>query len=115
MKVLIKQILLKLRMIWLVDLLRMALRMWKYRDSNKAFIKAHPEFIPAPRYIQFETTNSVDYDFFYRSGRSQASFISDIVLKYCDTNKGDDLRILDWGCGASKVATSSSGFFKQKK
>lgn len=114
MKIFIKHMLLKLHMIWLADLFRMALRMWKYRETNKKFIRAHPEFIPAPRYIQFETTNSVDYDFFYRSGRSQASFVYDIISKHYDVNSRDHLRILGWGCGASKVLRHLPAFIGNK-
>jgi SAM-dependent methyltransferase len=93
-------VLLRLRLIWLVDFLRLSQRYLRSYAKNQVFIRQHADFVPPPLYIQFETTNSVDHQFFYDSGLEQAKFVVRSIGKHLPKAP---ISVFDWGCGAAKV------------
>jgi SAM-dependent methyltransferase len=100
LKTSIKRSLITLRLIWLADFVRFLLSSKTSYSRNVRFRSRHPEFIPPPRYIQFEATNSTDWEFFHNSGLQQAKFLTEIFLR---NRVQANAAILEWGCGPCRI------------
>ena len=96
----LKRWLAALKLLWLTDLGRFLFQFIRNYKKNRDFLIQRKDFISPPAYFQFETTGGVDLEYFYTSGESTADFVSCLFKKYF---KSDFLKILDWGCGASRV------------
>ena len=70
------------------------------KKKNTAFRKAHPELIIPPDYFLYETYR-LDYKQFFEDTKNTAE---EILLWTKSYIKQGQVKILDWGCGISRVA-----------
>jgi SAM-dependent methyltransferase len=72
----------------------------KNRKANLQFEKANPDLPLPPPYMLFESYK-LNYEAYYKDGYETAKWITGLLGAYLDLNK--PIRILDWGCGPSRV------------
>jgi SAM-dependent methyltransferase len=95
-----KIVLARMKILRIYDFGRFVFRFLKNHKKNRHFVQNHPEYIPPPDYIQYETTGSVDDEYFFLSGKSTAQFVSQLIRRQLKT---ENARVLDWGCGVARV------------
>lgn len=71
----------------------------KNKEKNKAFRRKHPTLPIPPDYFLYETYR-LDYEQFFQDGELTAKEIVDAIAPL---SKNDIGKILDWGCGVSRV------------
>ena len=95
----LKRFLRRLGMIKISDGLRYRLMYCKNFYDNRAFKKEFPQIAIPPDYMMYESFN-LNYRNYYNSGNNTAQILKRLFEKYINFQ---DTRVLDWGCGPSRV------------
>lgn len=112
MRIFLKKIFSKLRLIPLTDYLRSRWKYIKLRKKNKNFLKKNPAFIPPPLELAFDAYGHIDYEFYENSGKEDAAWICEYLLKY--TDPAEPLILFDWGCGPARVLKHIQGLLSNR-
>ncbi|HRG69590.1 MAG: class I SAM-dependent methyltransferase [Saprospiraceae bacterium] len=83
----------------------------KYSQNNEEFIKLNPTIPLPPSYMLFESYK-LNYRDYYIYGRETAEWILNLISNHIDLNK--QIKILDWGCGPSRVIRHLPQLLKDK-
>ncbi len=108
-KTFIKSIFYLLGLTFLLDKLVYFSTKMKYRKANRNFRKEYPDFILPPDYFLYETYK-LNYKLYFEDGKNTARELIDWVEKYLPAG---DLKILDWGCGVSRICRHLKNFVQQ--
>ncbi len=76
------------------------------KKKNRKFRKANPGLIIPPDYFLYETYK-LDYESFFKDGECTAREIIEWTEKYLEPGPK---KILDWGCGVSRIAMHINKF-----
>lgn len=99
MKAYISQILRKLKIIEIVDIIRFYIHKIILSGKNKKFVRNNPEFKLPPDYLLYEAFR-LDYQKYHDSGYEAAIWLKTLFEKYIDLK---NVKILDWGCGPARI------------
>ena len=98
-RAIIKEIFYKTRIVQVLDFFLYQIAWLRNRKKNYRFRKTHPDLIIPPDYFLYETYK-LDYKRFFKGGEYSAKKIIEWTKKYFEQ---EPKRILDWGCGVSRV------------
>lgn len=102
----IKHIFYKTRLVPVLDYMLYQAASFRNRKKNRAFRKANPDLVTPPDYFLYETYR-LDYEQFFEDSKEAAKEIAGWTKGY---RKQQHARILDWGCGVSRIATNIDSF-----
>jgi ubiquinone/menaquinone biosynthesis C-methylase UbiE len=108
-RAIIKNIFYKTKLVKVLDHLLYNLARLQNKRRNSEFRKANPGLIIPPDYFLYETYN-LNYRNFFASGEYSAKQIMELTEPY---RKPGTIKILDWGCGVSRVAVHLHKFTDQ--
>ena len=100
MKTILKTTAKTLGLIPVIDFIRSRVKGIKQAKCNRAFLKAHPQFIPPPLELAFDAYGHVDWNYYYVSGQKDAIIFGNLITEYAPSRT---LNILDWGCGPARL------------
>lgn len=86
-----------------LDRVRLVSRWFSCRQANREFRSVYPEFRIPPASVSYDAYGHVHAEAYYRTGREIASFIANLLEKHGPQEDASGA-ILDWGCGAARVA-----------
>jgi|TARA_R110002012_G_scaffold273585_1_gene459542 ubiquinone/menaquinone biosynthesis C-methylase UbiE len=98
-KIKVSSLLRKLRLLHPADILRFKLERAKNKQTNKEFLKSHPDVKLPPDYLIYESHN-MSYSSYFYNGKKDAAYFKSIFEKYVPLK---DAAILDWGCGPGRI------------
>ena len=98
-KIKVSSLLRKLRLLHPADILRFKLERAKNKQTNKEFLKPHPDVKLPPDYLIYESHN-MSYSSYFYNGKKDAAYFKSIFEKYVPLK---DAAILDWGCGPGRI------------
>lgn len=70
------------------------------RKSNQLFLAEHPNFVPPPAYLAYDTYNHTNWQTYYDTGLIHSSLISDLIREHVHEK---EIKICEWGCGPARV------------
>jgi SAM-dependent methyltransferase len=82
--------------------LRAMIFSWRYASSNRRFLAEHRDVPFPPAGLMHDPYGTVDYAFYWDSGRTVAAEIKK-VLDEAGGSQSGSARILEWGCGPGRV------------
>jgi SAM-dependent methyltransferase len=97
----VKNIFYKTGLVTILDKVLYGIAYLKNKKRNDAFRREHPTLTIPPDYFLYETYR-LNYKQFFEDGELTAKEIIDAVRPYLQKDIG---KILDWGCGVSRVTT----------
>ncbi len=71
----------------------------KNRSKNKRFLERNPTVVLPPDYLIYESFQ-LDYEKYFIGGKESAVWLKEELSAFIDIK---NLRILDWGCGPSRI------------
>ena len=95
----IKDIFYKIKLVSVLDFLLYQVSRSRNRKKNSNFRKKNPGLLIPPDYYLYETYK-LDYEEFFKDGKCTAKEIIEWTKKYFQE---PPKKILDWGCGVSRV------------
>jgi ubiquinone/menaquinone biosynthesis C-methylase UbiE len=98
-KALIKDLFYRTKLVSVLDKLLFEYTRFVNRRKNESFRKLNPGLIIPPDYYLYETYR-LNYEEFFKDGEQTAKEIISWTSKYLGQNP---LKILDWGCGVSRI------------
>jgi SAM-dependent methyltransferase len=72
----------------------------KASRSNRAYLRAHPEFAPPPLWWMHDMYSHVSYELYVQSGQATAEAIGSWIDVHLQVAQP---RVADWGCGLGRV------------
>jgi SAM-dependent methyltransferase len=90
----------KLRLLPMVDELKLGLNVMKNRKRNKAFERLFPTEAFPPARLAIGAYARVDYEDYYEGGKRSAEVLLELMSGHIEP-KG--ARILEWGCGPGRI------------
>jgi SAM-dependent methyltransferase len=88
------------RLLRLTDHLRGAWSYAKNRQSNRAFLREHPDFPVPPPGLAYDAYGKINWSTYHRTGRRHAQYLADLIKKHEDEPA---ITIAEWGCGPARV------------
>ncbi len=82
--------------------MREAVIRWRNRRSNRDFVARHPDIALPLLGLMHDPYGTVDYAWYWESGKNAAAELSAIIGQHCPVGPGP-LRVLEWGCGPARV------------
>lgn len=95
----ISKLLRKLGLMHFTDWIRYHIQKFKNKSENKAFKLNNPNVILPPDYLIYESFQ-MNYKKYYSNGLESAKSIVQLFEKHIELK---DKKILDWGCGPSRI------------
>ena len=95
----IKNIFYRVGLVNVLDFLLFRASQWRNWKKNSFFRKTHPDLVIPPDYFLYETY-LLDYEQYFSDGEQTAKEIIEWTKKYIPKK---EIRILDFGCGISRV------------
>ncbi len=95
----ISNLLRRLRLIYITDLIRYRLERRRNHAANRKFRKDHPEVALPPDYLIYESFQ-MNYEKYYASSLENTKWLVGIIRRHIDLK---DKAILDWGCGPGRI------------
>lgn len=99
----------RLGLMHLLDLLRFRIQQVRRFNSNRTFVRRHPEVALPPDYLMYESFQ-LHYQKYYEGGREVAGWI---VAQLTPHLPFDQTRLLDWGCGPGRVIRHLPSIIKE--
>lgn len=82
-----------------VDRLRASLKAYQKGKQNRAFLLAHPDFIPPPAALAFDAYGHVNWQAYHDSGLEHATLFASLIKQH----QPEASKVLDWGCGPARL------------
>lgn len=70
-------------------------------QGNRAFKKSHPGFVTPPKRLAFDAYAAINWNFYYRSGKTEAAYLVNLINKYY--SRASSMKLLEWGCGPARI------------
>jgi ubiquinone/menaquinone biosynthesis C-methylase UbiE len=89
----------KIGLLHFADTMRFGIHRFLKFVPNHAFKRNYPHVVLPPDYLMYESYR-LDYQKYYEDGKNTALWLVDLIKTY---HSGENLSILDWGCGPGRV------------
>ncbi len=99
MKPYLKRVLRSAGLIKVSDDLRYRWMRFRNRSENSKFLKENPDIRMPPDYLLYEA-HQIRYRSYFEYGRTNAKMIVDLITEHANL---ENKRLLDWGCGPSRI------------
>jgi len=96
----IARLLRRFHLLKLADNIMLLMDILKNRKYNQIFLSEHPDFVPPPYSLAYDTYNHTNWGNYYNMGLRHSTLIADLIREYISEN---EIKICEWGCGPGRV------------
>ena len=103
-----------LRETHLLQLVDFFMYLWdqkKYRQDNRTFTNANPDFRLPPSSLVYDACGHTNWRIYYQIGREHAEYISTLIKDNIDKQS---ISICEWGCGPARLLRHLPDFFSDR-